>query len=217
MPSSPCRRRWRHRRTSYPHSLPIPRFTSATGEGEPKPGAGNPEHVLDCAPGHGATSADQRSPMALSSPVLTIDAQSLRAGGEVTLRRWIFRLGLLTAVLSAAALIVGLATLSGISQGMIFWPASMLLAGMALLAGVSSVVANRVHDILARRVDVLAHALEASPNAHLILGPRGTVAYANAAFRSLFPDGETAPLQAIQSRIAGDGDSAEEFSRLSDE
>ncbi|HKF73255.1 MAG TPA: PAS domain-containing protein [Stellaceae bacterium] len=155
--------------------------------------------------------------MALSSPVLTIDAQSLRAGGEVTLRRWIFRLGLLTAVLSAAALIVGLATLGGISQGTIFWPASMLLAGMALLAGVSSVVANRVHEVLARRVDVLAHALEASPNAHLILGPRESVAYANAAFRSLFPDGEAAPLPAIQSRIVEAAENAEEFARLRDE
>ncbi|HXP72950.1 MAG TPA: PAS domain-containing protein [Stellaceae bacterium] len=155
--------------------------------------------------------------MALSSPVFTVNAQTPRARGEATLRRWINRLGLLTAVLSAAALIVGLATLSGISQGTIFWPASMLLAGMALLAGVASVVANRVHEVLARRVDVLAHALEASPNAHLILGPRESVAYANAAFRSLFPDGETAPLPAIQSRIAGEGEAAEEFSRLRDE
>src|SRR5579863_8614447 len=102
------------------------------------------------------------NPMTISSPVLGLDASSLPARGEATLRRWIYRLGLLTAVLSAAALIVGLATLSGISQGVIFWPASMLLAGMALLAGVASVVANRVHDVLARRVDVLAHALEAS-------------------------------------------------------
>ena len=157
--------------------------------------------------------------MALSSPAFIADAgaQASTAGGGSTLRRWINGLGLLTAVLSAAALIVGLATLSGISQGLIFWPASMLLAGMALLAGVASVVANRVHDVLARRVDVLAHALEASPNAHLILGPRDSVAYANAAFRALFPDGEITPLPAIQSRIAGEGQSAAEFSRLREE
>ncbi|HLJ20874.1 MAG TPA: PAS domain-containing protein, partial [Stellaceae bacterium] len=155
--------------------------------------------------------------MTISSPALSLDESAPRARGEVTLRRWIYRLGLLTAVLSASALIVGVATLSGISQGMIFWPASMLLAGMALLAGVASVVANRVHEVLARRVDVLAHALEASPNAHLILGPRETVAYANAAFRSLFPDGDTAPLPAIQSRIAGEGEHDNEFARLRDE
>ena len=157
--------------------------------------------------------------MALSSPVFTeaADSQGTHVPGEATLRRWIYRLGLLTAVLSAAALIVGLATLGGISQGVIFWPASMLLALMALLAGVASVVANRVHDVLARRVDVLVHALEASSNAYLILGPRETLAYANAAFRSLFSDAETAPLPAIQSRIAGDGEAAEEFSRLRDE
>ncbi len=154
--------------------------------------------------------------MTISSPAFTLDA-SARTAGEAALRRWIYRLGLLTAVLSAAALIVGLATLSGISQHTIFWPASMLLAGMALLAGVASVVANRVHEVLARRLDVLAHALEASPNAHLILGPRDTVAYANATFRSLFPDGATAPLQAIQNRIAGEGEAAEEFPRLRDE
>jgi two-component system cell cycle sensor histidine kinase/response regulator CckA len=157
--------------------------------------------------------------MALSSPVFIpdTDARDPKARDELSLRRWINRLGLLTAVLAAAALVVGLATLSGISQRVIFWPASMLLAGMALLAGVSSVVANRVHDVLARRVDVLAHALEASPNAHLILGPRDSVAYANAAFRALFPDGETAPLPAIQSRIAQAGDSAQEFARLREE
>ena len=157
--------------------------------------------------------------MALSSPAFIADApaEASKARSESGLRRWIHGLGLLTAVLSAAALIVGLATLSGISQGLIFWPASMLLAGMALLSGVASVVANRVHDVLARRVDVLAHALEASPNAHLIVGPRESVAYSNAAFRALFPDGETAPLPAIESRIAGEGRSAEEFSRLRDE
>ena len=155
--------------------------------------------------------------MTITSPALTLDASSLRARGEATLRRWIYRLGLLTAVLSASALIVGLATLSGISQGTIFYPASMLLAGMALLAGVASVVANRVHEVLARRVDVLAHALEASPNAHLILGPRETVAYANAAFRSLFPDADGSPLPAIQSRVAGEGEDADEFGRLRDE
>src|SRR5215470_19304511 len=175
--------------------------------------------MLDWVPGHSARPAKSRSRMALSSPAFIADApaEASKARSESGLRRWIHGLGLLTAVLSAAALVVGLATLSGISQGTIFWPASMLLAGMALLAGVSSVVANRVHDILARRVDVLAHALEASPNAHLILGPRGTVAYANASFRALFPDGETAPLPAIESRIVAEGDSAEEFSRLSDE
>jgi two-component system cell cycle sensor histidine kinase/response regulator CckA len=155
--------------------------------------------------------------MTISSPALSLDASARQSSGEATLRRWIYRLGLLTAVLSASALIVGLATLSGISQQTIFWPASMLLAVMALLAGVASVVANRVHEVLARRLDVLAHALEASPNAHLILGPRETVAYANAAFRALFPDGETAPMQSIQSRIAGEGEGADEFPRLRDE
>src|SRR5512142_2492267 len=124
--------------------------------------------MLDLVPGQSATSADDPDPMTVSSPVFVVDTPASRARGEVTLRRWIYRLGLLTAVLSAAALIVGMATLGGISQGTIFWPASMLLAGMALLAGVASVVANRVHEVLARRVDVLAHALEASPNAHLI-------------------------------------------------
>jgi two-component system, cell cycle sensor histidine kinase and response regulator CckA len=155
--------------------------------------------------------------MALSSPAFPADEDARRSSGDSTLPRWISRLNLLTAVLSAAALIVGLATLGGISQGVIFWPASMLLAGVALLSGVASVVANRVHDVLARRLDVLAHALEASPNAHLILGPRDTAAYANAAFRLLFPAGEAAPLQAIAGRIAGGAESPEEFLRLRDE
>ena len=42
------------------------------------------------------------------------------------------------------------------------------------------------------RVDILSQALEASPDAQLIVDPDGRIAYANTAFISLFPDGAAA-------------------------
>jgi two-component system, cell cycle sensor histidine kinase and response regulator CckA len=155
--------------------------------------------------------------VALLSPAIDANADAVRSPSDAMVPRWMHRLAILAGSLAAAALLVGVLTLTKISEGVIAWPASILLAGMALLSAVASVVANRVHRALAGRVDLLVHALEASPNAHLILGPKDSIAYANAAFRALCPDGEAAPLAAIERRVAECGLSGDEFHRLRDE
>ena len=49
----------------------------------------------------------------------------------------------------------------------------------------------------AGRVDILSQALDASPDAQLILAPDGRIAYANTAFHDLFPQSDEPPLARI--------------------
>ena len=56
--------------------------------------------------------------------------------------------------------------------------------------------ARWMHAALAGRVDMLSQALDASPDAQLILAPDGRIAYANTAFHDLFPQSGEPPLDA---------------------
>ncbi|MGE5201912.1 MAG: PAS domain-containing protein, partial [Acidobacteriota bacterium] len=158
--------------------------------------------------------------MALASPAhgAEIEAETKQApAADAAVPRWMYRLSVLAATLATASLIVAAFTLAGVAERFIAWSAAGFLAALALLFGVAAVVAKRVHGALAGRVDLLGHALEASTSAHLILAPDGTVAYSNAAFRTLFVEGDVDPLEAIARRLARGAGSAEEFRRLRDE
>jgi two-component system, cell cycle sensor histidine kinase and response regulator CckA len=79
--------------------------------------------------------------------------------------------------------------------------------------GVAAVAAQWVHGGLDRRVDILSQALEASPDAQMIVGPDGRIAYANSAFISFFdPDGG-APLDRLAAAVA-DLEAGIDFQRL---
>ncbi len=127
------------------------------------------------------------------------------------------RLNALAVLLAAAAIGVWMLSFGELLAGTIAWSAAVLLGVMAALVAVAAYVARRVHRIFASRVDLLGLALEASPNAHLILAPNGSVAYANAAFLGLFRDGASEPLEAIERRIGFGSEAAQEFRRLRDE
>ena len=122
--------------------------------------------------------------------------------------------------LSAAALFLGLAALTlgtllftEMLEGEAAEPAALLLAGLALACGSAAVVARFVHTSFVGRLALLSQALEASPQAHLIVGPDGAAAYANAAFRRFFGS-PSRPLEAIARAIAPGDPSAEDFARL---
>jgi two-component system, cell cycle sensor histidine kinase and response regulator CckA len=84
---------------------------------------------------------------------------------------------------------------------------------LAGIFGVAAVAAQWMHATLAGRLDLLNQALDASPDAQLIVAPDGHMAYANTAFDHLFP-GVEAPLDRIANALAGDAESETDFARL---
>ncbi|HKW54954.1 MAG TPA: hypothetical protein VJO12_14775, partial [Stellaceae bacterium] len=115
------------------------------------------------------------------------------------------------AVLGLGLLALSLAVLPG---EWVARPLAFVFIIFAASCGLASLVARQVHAALAGRVDLLSQALEASPNAHLVVAPDGSIAYANAAFHRFFPELGNPPLDAIARRFAEDEGAASEFLRL---
>ncbi|HVB16155.1 MAG TPA: PAS domain-containing protein, partial [Stellaceae bacterium] len=123
-------------------------------------------------------------------------------------------------LLSNAALILaltglGVAVLYG---AQVFSSANVAAAAISIVAvsgfvGVAAGVAHRMQTSLGGRVDILSQALDTSPDAQLILGPDGRVAYANTAFHDLFPESGGPALARIAAALA-DHESSAEFDRL---
>ncbi|HEV2548425.1 MAG TPA: hypothetical protein VGU20_13880, partial [Stellaceae bacterium] len=134
--------------------------------------------------------------------------------GAVGAPLWMRRLGataIVCGLLAAVLLLVSLAELIG---GGMARSAAITLIVLAGVFGLAAIVARQVHAALAGRLDLLSQALEASPNAHLILAPNGQVAYDNAAFHRFFPNLEKPPLDALDRRFAGGEGTIGEFARL---
>ncbi|MBV8650003.1 MAG: PAS domain-containing protein [Alphaproteobacteria bacterium] len=127
---------------------------------------------------------------------------------------WVRRLGWFAACCALAASVLGLLGLVDIIKGVTAWPATLLLVALAGLASAASVSAHRTQATLLGRLNLFGQALEASPDAQLILAADQSVAYANAALRELFPALSTAPLETIAARLDGGARSQEEFERL---
>jgi two-component system cell cycle sensor histidine kinase/response regulator CckA len=134
-----------------------------------------------------------------------------RAGGHVLVRR----LGWFSASCALAAVVLGLLGLVDIVDGVTAWPVAVLFIVFAALGGGGALAANRAQAALLGRLDLFGQVLEASPDAQLVLAPDQTIAYANAAFHSLFPTSASSPLEAIGARLESSGRSREEFQRLS--
>jgi len=81
------------------------------------------------------------------------------------------------------------------------------------LAGIAAIAALWVDGGLDRRVDILSEALEASPDAQLIVAPDGRVAFANSAFTSQFAPEGGPPLDRLAGAIA-DLEAGIDFQRL---
>ena len=87
------------------------------------------------------------------------------------------------------------------------------IAALGGLVGVAAIAALWVHGGLDSRVDILSQALEASPDAQLIVGSDGRVAYANTAFTSQFEPDERSPLDRLAAAVA-DLEASIDFQRL---
>src|ERR1700722_5428678 len=84
---------------------------------------------------------------------------------------------------------------------------------LGCVVGIAAIAALWVHGGLDGQVDILSQALEASPDAQLIVAPDGRVAYANAAFISFFAPAGGAPLDRLAAAIA-DLEAGIDFQRL---
>jgi len=116
------------------------------------------------------------------------------------------------AACAVAAGVLGALAHLHILEAEIAWPASALFGVVAAAACVVSVY--REWGSLKGRIDLLALAIEASPDAEFLLGPDGSVVYSNAAFQLLLPEGAEAPLDALSMRLARDDHAIAEWERL---
>ncbi|HEX3885033.1 MAG TPA: PAS domain-containing protein [Stellaceae bacterium] len=126
---------------------------------------------------------------------------------------WIRWLAHIALVFAAIGVGVGILSAAEIIPGANIAVTAVTMTALAGITGVSAFAARWVHAALSGRVDILSQALEASPDAQLVLDPAGRIVYANTAFNDLFPNAGTAPLARIAEAIA-DSESSDDFARL---
>jgi two-component system cell cycle sensor histidine kinase/response regulator CckA len=144
---------------------------------------------------------------------LRLERDAPNAAPPAPLPRWMHALSVAAILLSLAALSLVALLFTAMLEGDVAQPAALMLAGLALLCGVAAAVARLVHASFTDRLVLLSQALEATADAHLIVGPDGGMAYANAAFRGFFGAAKR-PLDAIARRVADDERAAADFARL---
>ena len=126
---------------------------------------------------------------------------------------WIGLLANVALVLTAVGVGLGILYLSGAVAVANVEATAITIIGIAAAAGVAAFAGRWVHGALAGRLDILSQALEASPDAQLIVAADGSVAYANTAFHHLFPQASAMVLDRIAEAVA-DPESSVDFVRL---
>src|SRR3954449_10324272 len=126
---------------------------------------------------------------------------------------WLGILGNLAVLLAAGGAALGSLYFAQIVSGPGVELIAAAILALAAVVGAIAGAARWMHTALAARVDILSQALEASPDAQLILTADGRIAYANTAFHHLFPQSGNAPLGRIAASLA-DPESVADFERL---
>src|ERR1700676_3099606 len=126
---------------------------------------------------------------------------------------WVGVMAQAAVILAAICLGIGILYLAEVISGVRVVTAVVGIAALAGLVGVAAIAAHWVQGGLAGRVDILSQALEASPDAQLIVAPDGRVAYANAALNNLLAPDDGAVLDRLAGAISGVEASAD-FERL---
>ncbi len=90
------------------------------------------------------------------------------------------------------------------------------LAALSLaVLGAVGFAGLRAHTALAARLDILAAALDAVPEAQLVVAADGRAVFANVAFQRIFPDKSEATLEHIEQILATDPQALNAFDHLS--
>jgi two-component system, cell cycle sensor histidine kinase and response regulator CckA len=126
---------------------------------------------------------------------------------------WISLLGNVAVLLAASGAGLGALYFAQIFSGPGVALLSTAILTLAAVAGAIAGAARWMHGTLTTRVDILSQALEASPDAQLILTADGRTAYANTAFHDLFTQSGNAPLARIAAALA-DPEWNDDFERL---
>ena len=91
---------------------------------------------------------------------------------------------------------------------------AMLTLSLAGLGTFTALASTKAVVALSRRIDIISRALEAVPEAHLIVTPNGQVGYANVVFDRLFPDCAGTVFDRIERAICNDRKSQAQFRQL---
>jgi two-component system cell cycle sensor histidine kinase/response regulator CckA len=91
---------------------------------------------------------------------------------------------------------------------------ALLIVGLSGLSGLTALACGREVAALSRRTDILSRALDAVPEARLIVTPDGRVNYANIEFERFFPVAAGTVFHRIERAICDDGKSQAQFRRL---
>ena len=94
------------------------------------------------------------------------------------------------------------------------WPAEAAAIVMLGLAGLAIGASHRAIVALEAGLEILSRALDASPEAQLIVAAEGRVHYANRAFREAFPGSLGSPLDRLRQALGPGADSEAQFNRL---
>jgi two-component system, cell cycle sensor histidine kinase and response regulator CckA len=86
--------------------------------------------------------------------------------------------------------------------------------GLAGLSGIAAFAARWAQTALADRLDILNSALNATPDAQMVVAEDGSMVHANLAFDRLFPGRGVPPLHRIECSVVTDPESLSEFLRL---
>jgi two-component system cell cycle sensor histidine kinase/response regulator CckA len=140
-------------------------------------------------------------------------ARRLSWGAERSRSPWIGVLAQAAVILAAIAIGIGILCFAEVISGVRIVATVVAIAALAGLVGVAAIAAHWVQGGLAGRVDILSQALEASPDAQLIVGPDGHAAYANAALANLRAPDDGAVLDRLAGAAAS-ADGAGDLKRL---
>jgi PAS domain-containing protein len=124
---------------------------------------------------------------------------------------WLRSLAALALALCLFGAGIGILNFARVTAGLEAQAMAVMLLGV--VAGVAAMTVHWAHTALVGRVDILSQALDASPDAQLIIAPNGSVVYANAAFNLLFPGTDEAPLDRIARAVAADVQAQTDFRR----
>jgi len=129
---------------------------------------------------------------------------------------WLRRLRNAGLVCGGLGFVLFAAIESGLLTGRPALAGALFFILLALMSGIAVFVSRMGTHEVAGRAALLSQAIAASPNAHLIVAPEGSITYANSAFRRFFPEIRTLPLEVIALSLAGE-EAAKEFQRIETE
>src|SRR5580692_2080459 len=126
---------------------------------------------------------------------------------------WVGVLAQAAVILAAIGIGIGILYFAEVISGVRVVATVVALAALAGLVGVAAIAAHWVQGGLAGRVDILSQALEASPDAQLIVAPDGRVAYANASLNNLLAPDDGPVIDRLAAAVAG-AEAGADFERL---